>query len=89
MPGAFDRRATQRGGMHRRPNVAVIVKRSTKQQQTDKQNGERNCPKKFGYAHTRAPSTKLTPSSAHRLTEPARVGDTSAPTISATAPARS
>ena len=30
MPSAFDRRATQRGGMTRRPNVAVIMKRSTK-----------------------------------------------------------
>ena len=30
MPRAFDRRATPRGGMHRQPNVAVIVKRSTK-----------------------------------------------------------
>ena len=30
MPSAFDRRATQRGGMHRRPNAAVVTRWSTK-----------------------------------------------------------
>src|SRR6266487_653138 len=29
IPGVFDRRATPRGGMHRRPNATVIVKRTT------------------------------------------------------------
>ena len=36
MPGAFDRRATQRGGMPQRPNVAVVVKRSTYCRQTQR-----------------------------------------------------
>src|SRR5712691_5867464 len=30
IPGVFDRRATQRGGMHRRPNATVFMKVSTK-----------------------------------------------------------
>src|SRR5439155_14467069 len=30
IPGVFDRRATPRGGMHRRPNAAVITRRATK-----------------------------------------------------------
>ena len=30
IPGVFDRRATQRGGMHRRLNAAVITRRTTK-----------------------------------------------------------
>src|SRR5439155_7488721 len=29
IPGVFDRRATQRGGMHRRPNATVFMKVST------------------------------------------------------------
>src|SRR5947207_15909222 len=29
IPGVFDRRATSRGGMHRRPNATVIVKWAT------------------------------------------------------------
>src|SRR5439155_7663092 len=29
IPGVFDRRATPRGGMHRRPNAAVITRRAT------------------------------------------------------------
>src|SRR5437762_11631409 len=31
IPGVFDRRATQRGGMHRRPNATVFMKVSTGQ----------------------------------------------------------
>jgi len=31
IPGVFDRRATQRDGMQRRPNATVIMKVSTKQ----------------------------------------------------------
>src|SRR5881409_3789742 len=30
IPGVFDRRATPRGGMHRRPNATVFMKGSTK-----------------------------------------------------------
>src|SRR6266516_2702787 len=30
IPGVFDRRATQRGGMHRRPNATVFMKVSPK-----------------------------------------------------------
>ena len=30
MPGVFDRQATPWGGMHRRPNAGVIMKRATK-----------------------------------------------------------
>src|SRR5205814_10017377 len=34
IPGVFDRRAPPRGGMHRRPNAAVIRRRATKLRST-------------------------------------------------------
>ena len=35
IPGVFDRRATPRGGMHRRPNAAVIRRRATKSRRSE------------------------------------------------------